>query len=212
MNIVLAVLLAHSSLTSSFIGTGSLVGEASLSDASSGACELTFGATDFEAETSWGMVARAEGDPDVPSVYFTPSSLAGMDSGECIEVGLFEICTGVYSAEGTIADWETTVLVPTGTTFFDIYAADSSESQWVQTQSLEVACGTCDLYGDFDGDGTVGIPDMLWIAALYGATVGDTERHFVEAPEHMTGSPRDGVIDVNDWTAFIRNWNTSCEG
>ena len=211
MNILLAVLLTHSTLTSSFIGSGSLVGEVELADADSGACAVTFGATDFEAATTFGLFAHVEGDPAVPSVYFTPNGTPGVDSGACLQGDAVDICTGIYSSDGTMVDWETTVLVPTGTTFFDIYAADPSESQWVQTQSLEIECGTCDLYGDFDGDGTVGITDLLWFSSWYGRTVADTDVRFMEAPEHMTGMPRDGVIDVNDWTAFLRNWNSSCD-
>ena len=211
MNILLAVLMTHSTLTSAFIGTGSLVGEVELAAANSGACAVTFGATDFEVENSFGLLAHVEGDPDVPSIYFTPNSLPGIDSGACMQGAAVEICTGTHSSDGTVVDWETTVLVPTGTTFFDIYTADPSESHWVQTQSLEIECGACDLYGDFDGDGIVGITDMLWFSSWYGRTVGDTHVHFLEAPEHMTGTPRDGIIDINDWTAFLRNWNTACD-
>ena len=120
MNILMAVLLTHSTLTSSFIGSGSLVGEVELADADSGACRVTLGATDFEAATSFGLIALAEGDPEVPSVYFTPNSIPGVDSGTCLQNDTVDICSGLYSSDGTMVDWETTVLVPTGTTFFDI--------------------------------------------------------------------------------------------
>jgi len=212
MNDVALLLLSHLNLPSAFIGTGSLVGEAELFEAQDGACELTFGATEFEPDTTWGLVAFADGEPEVPSVYFAPADVPGVDGGECLNSSGFEICESIDTFDVSAVEWEATVLIPVGTTYFDIYATDTAETHWLQTQELEVSCGTCDLYGDFNGDGLVGTADMIALFQRYGQTVAGTGFRFLDAPEYLTGEPRDGVVGIADWTAFLQNWRATCDG
>ncbi len=59
--------------------------------------------------------------------------------------------------------------------------------------------------GDFDGDGTVGLPDFLALAGAFGSRSGDANYN---ALMDLDGS---GAVDLSDFLAFAGVFGTTCE-
>ncbi len=68
---------------------------------------------------------------------------------------------------------------------------------WVNCD--EVTCDQ-DCIGDLDGDGTIGVDDLLQMLSAYGVACG-------ACPEDLDGS---GVVDVDDLLQLLSVYGTDC--
>ncbi len=74
------------------------------------------------------------------------------------------------------------------------------DGQWMGWVSCDEV--TCDqgCIGDLDGDGTIGVDDLLQLLGVYGVACGD-------CPEDLDGS---GVVDIDDLLQLLSVYGTDC--
>ena len=68
---------------------------------------------------------------------------------------------------------------------------------WVSCDEVNCDQG---CIGDLDGDGTIGVDDLLQLLGVYGVACGD-------CPEDLDGS---GVVDIDDLLQLLSVYGTDC--
>ena len=113
--------------------------------------------------------------------------------------------TFVHSTNGTNQSWETASFIvsdyidPTGEMRVRFSIEDGSDPSLVEggidNISLEVLdCETAPCLGDLDGNGTIGVDDLLEVLADYGSSDSEAD---------LDGN---GTVDVNDVLVIIASW------
>jgi len=192
------------------LGDGVLVSdslsiEASVSEPQDGLCDVALDITDLGDGTTTFVVSQD--DPLAGVSLLLPSAIPGAESGICSSEGPAEVCTYGWSDDESI-DWAVDVMVPFGQT--TLHIIDTSVVPSAVVADVGVGC-TCHEWGDFDADGEIATMDLILLLGNYSLDVGDGPNAYLEAPESLTGQPRDGVVGPADLTAFLGRFGDNCD-
>ena len=199
--------LALASLESGTIASGTTVIDLELSDFQSGACTLQIDAIDWEGPpNSWDILFDADdaiGDTLLIDIDVYPNE------GSCF---VRSIDPTLYMCEALTLDrsrvtWDASLVVPPGQHDITVWS-DGGQDVWQPIADLELDCGGCDTYGDFDGDGMVDINDLIVLLSMWGEEVAFTDYQYLDA--FADSGSGDGVIDGADLAALQANWGPTC--
>ena len=173
-----------------------------------GSCAVALDLSDA-AETERTFLVVQE-DPTAGTNILFPQDLpAGFESGVCNGASAYggvESCTyGLSGVDGV--DWTVDLDAPSGFSAVHIVDLDAGE----ELARVQVGC-TCFEYGDFDADGRVDVRDLVSLLGAQGNNnASDPHSQHFDAPESLTGVPKDGVIDTADLLAFLPFFSQSCD-
>lgn len=205
-----AALLILASLDSGTIASGTHIIDLYLSDVDRGACTLEIDAIDYEAPPySWDVLFDAEdyiGDTYLIDIDVYP------DEGDCfLRAGgssPIYMCEAA-SIDRTSVTWEGSLVVPPGVHDITVWS-DGGKDTWQPIKDLQLQCGSCDTYGDFDGNGRVDAVDLVQILAAWGQDVAYTDLQYLDSGAGDSSQSGDGIINGADLAMLQANWGPTC--
>ena len=207
-----AALLLLASLDSGTIASGTHVIDLYLSQVSQGACTLEIDAIDYEAPpNSWDVVFDADdyiGDTYLIDIDVFPGETSCfLRSGGAQPIYMCD----AGSIDRNSVRWEGSLVVPPGVHDITVWS-DGGSDVWQPIGELELQCGSCDTYGDFDGNGQVDAVDLVQLLTMWGQEVEYTAQQYLDAdagdPENKYGG--DGIINGYDLAMLQSNWGPTC--
>jgi len=195
--------LVLASLDTGSIVSGTTVIDLELSEVRNGACTLQIDAIDFEGPpNSWDILFDAE--DNVGDTYLIDLDIYPGEGACFLRSGAPDT---IYMCEAETltkrqVTWDASLVVPPGEHPITVWS-DGGEDIWQPIGELELICGSCDTYGDFDGSGEVDATDLVQLLAMWNQDVAYTEFQYLDANG-------DGTINGRDLATLQGNWGPTC--